>query len=229
MVTCAPDDDPHDVIATMNETGHRHVPVVEDGTLHGIVSLNDLTQHILREIDAAFSTGLPSVERDQAEAAGAVQARAWGPDRAEELLANGMTGTFRDLTSGDWKALIGKAEYRLFGANDMFLEQGAVSAALYIIANGKVWVERTDGTKTWQLARLGSGAVFGEMSLLDHSPAAANVVANGQVEILYVTGAGVAELAENDAEFASRFHRCLAIALSGRLRATNDLVRKIRR
>ena len=230
VLTCGPGDDPHDVITAMNETGHRHMPVVEDGTLHGIVSLNDLTQHILREVDAAY-TGVPTMDRDEEDEAGAVEweARDWGPGRAEELLANGMTGTFQQLTTDDWKALIGKAEYRIFGTNDVILEQGAVSEALYIIANGKVWIEPTDGTLSWRLARLGSGAVFGEMSLLDHSPAAANVVASGQVEILYVTGDEVAALAKSDPEFASRFYQCLAISLSGRLRATNDLVRKIRR
>ena len=84
--------------------------------------------------------------------------------------------------------LIGKAEYRRYTFNDVILAQGAVGEALFIITDGEVRVECSDTKGTWQLARLGSGAVFGEMSMLDRSGATANVVADGQVEILTVSG-----------------------------------------
>ncbi len=53
VVVCAPDDNPHDVLATMNAQGFRHVPVVEDGKVLGIVSLSDVTRYALREIEYA--------------------------------------------------------------------------------------------------------------------------------------------------------------------------------
>ncbi len=154
------------------------------------------------------------------------QILAWAPHRTEELMHKAMSGTLNQLTSGDWETLIEKAEYRRFTFNDLIIEQGMVGDALYIIADGEVRVERSDGNETWQLARLGSGAVFGEMSLLDKSGATANVVADGQVEILCVKGNEVESLAATDLGFAARFFRSLATTLSRRLRATNEIVRR---
>ena len=107
----------------------------------------------------------------------------------------------------------------------MVLAQGTVGETLFIIADGEVRVERKDGDETWQLARLGGGAVFGEMSMLDKSGATADVVADGQVEILCVSGVDVEALAAADEGFAARFYRSLATTLSRRLRATNEIVR----
>lgn len=53
VVACGPGDNPHDVLATMNAQGFRHVPVVEDGKVLGIVSLSDVTRYVLREVESA--------------------------------------------------------------------------------------------------------------------------------------------------------------------------------
>lgn len=155
----------------------------------------------------------------------ASQILAWAPHRTEELLRKAMSGTLNQLTTEDWETLIAKAEYRRYTFNDVILTQGAVSEALFIITDGEVRVERSDSSGTWQLARLGTGAVFGEMSMLDKSGATADVVADGQVEILTVPGPALEALAASDLGFSSRFYRSLATTLSRRLRATNEIVR----
>ncbi len=48
--TCSPDDEIKDVMATMIERRVRHVPVVADGGLAGIVSLGDLVKNRLDEM-----------------------------------------------------------------------------------------------------------------------------------------------------------------------------------
>ena len=53
VVACTPDDHPHDVMATMNTQGFRHVPVVENVAVLGIVSLADVTRYVLREVEYA--------------------------------------------------------------------------------------------------------------------------------------------------------------------------------
>ncbi len=50
-VTCAMETDVHGVIAVMHEKRIRHLPVVRDGRLVGVVSLNDLVIHLLREAE----------------------------------------------------------------------------------------------------------------------------------------------------------------------------------
>ena len=47
----APGDGIYDVLRTMTETRHRHMPVFDDGQLVGMVSIGDLTDCALREMD----------------------------------------------------------------------------------------------------------------------------------------------------------------------------------
>ncbi len=48
---CTPDASLHDVMADMTRSRHRHVPVVEDGRLVGIVSIGDVVKHRLEEME----------------------------------------------------------------------------------------------------------------------------------------------------------------------------------
>ena len=49
IVTCTPHDTPQDVMRAMNERGFRHMPVVEDGELKGLISSGDILQYMLGE------------------------------------------------------------------------------------------------------------------------------------------------------------------------------------
>jgi len=54
--TCVPDDTTDDLMSAMTEHRIRHVPVVVDGRLVGIVSIGDVVKHRLEELQS---------ERDQ--------------------------------------------------------------------------------------------------------------------------------------------------------------------
>jgi CBS domain-containing protein len=49
--TCAPDDSLTSVMSQMTRTRNRHVPVVDDGGLCGIVSVGDVVKHRLEEME----------------------------------------------------------------------------------------------------------------------------------------------------------------------------------
>ncbi len=49
--TCEPHMSVHDLARTMTDHRVRHVPVVEDGALVGIVSIGDIVKHRLAEIE----------------------------------------------------------------------------------------------------------------------------------------------------------------------------------
>ena len=49
--TCTPDESLHDLMAAMTRSRHRHVPVVEDGRLCGLVSIGDVVKHRLEEME----------------------------------------------------------------------------------------------------------------------------------------------------------------------------------
>jgi CBS domain-containing protein len=52
VITCGPDEPVNNVMATMTERRIRHVPVVHEGRLVGLVSIGDVVKHRLQEIEA---------------------------------------------------------------------------------------------------------------------------------------------------------------------------------
>ena len=54
--TCAPEDDVESLMRVMTDLRVRHIPVVVDGALHGIVSIGDVVKHRIDELQT---------ERDQ--------------------------------------------------------------------------------------------------------------------------------------------------------------------
>jgi len=49
--TCRPDDSTTTCMATMTRSRHRHLPVVVDGQLRGLVSIGDLVKHRLDDLE----------------------------------------------------------------------------------------------------------------------------------------------------------------------------------
>jgi CBS domain-containing protein len=55
VVTCSPDDGIAQLMQTMTERRFRHLPVVEDGKMIGIISIGDVVKHRLQELEAETS------------------------------------------------------------------------------------------------------------------------------------------------------------------------------
>lgn len=49
--TCSPSDSVKDVMAQMTRTRNRHVPVLQDGALAGLVSIGDVVKSRLEELE----------------------------------------------------------------------------------------------------------------------------------------------------------------------------------
>jgi CBS domain-containing protein len=56
VFTCTPRDSVGDLMATMTERRIRHIPVLKDGALAGIVSIGDVVKHRLDEIEYEASS-----------------------------------------------------------------------------------------------------------------------------------------------------------------------------
>ncbi|MDJ1159389.1 CBS domain-containing protein [Chelatococcus sp. SYSU_G07232] len=52
VMMCSPSSDINEVMGMMTEGRFRHLPVIEDGKLAGIVSIGDVVKHRLAEIEA---------------------------------------------------------------------------------------------------------------------------------------------------------------------------------
>lgn len=56
VITCTPRDSVGDLMAKMTERRIRHIPVLRDGALAGIVSIGDVVKHRLDEIEYEASS-----------------------------------------------------------------------------------------------------------------------------------------------------------------------------
>lgn len=52
VVTCAPNDHLSDLMAIMTEKRIRHLPVLAEGALVGIISIGDVVKHRVKEIES---------------------------------------------------------------------------------------------------------------------------------------------------------------------------------
>lgn len=52
VVTCSPEDGIETLMQTMTDGRFRHLPVVKDGALTGIISIGDVVKHRLKELEA---------------------------------------------------------------------------------------------------------------------------------------------------------------------------------
>ena len=55
-ITCDMDDSPFEVLHTMNRKGFRHMPVLKNGKLKGLVSSRDVLKHLLGLADLGQAT-----------------------------------------------------------------------------------------------------------------------------------------------------------------------------
>jgi CRP-like cAMP-binding protein len=84
-----------------------------------------------------------------------------------------------------------------FAPGETIVAEGDVGEAFFLIERGSVRVLVDDHGAERELARLGTGAVFGEIAALTGSPRIASVVADGPVEALRFEGEALAVLRQH--------------------------------
>ena len=115
-----------------------------------------------------------------------------------------------------------------FPPGGVVIDEGQINQSIYLVVDGEISVQReasvpdTLGTYV-ELARLGVGEIFGEMSLLTRSPATARIVAAGPVRLLELAHNQLNALMQVEPSLAGAFYRSVAITLAHRLEETNDI------
>ncbi len=71
-----------------------------------------------------------------------------------------------------------------FLADEAIITEGTPGDHMYIVFTGEVRVHKKQAAGDSELARLGAGQMFGEMSLFDDQPRSATVSAVGEAEVL---------------------------------------------
>jgi CRP/FNR family transcriptional regulator, cyclic AMP receptor protein len=117
-------------------------------------------------------------------------------------------------TDTEWLITTGRKEQ--LSAGDVLIYQDRPIDAVYIVLDGSLSVGTGRGGR--EIARLGAGEMVGEMSFVDARPPSATVTALEQSIVLAIPRPRLVSKLEQDAGFAARFYRALAIFLSNRLR-----------
>lgn len=99
-------------------------------------------------------------------------------DRRAGLLA--ATPLFSDLDAAGMDTVAGRAVEVSFEDGHVIARQGDIGTGFFVIATGAVRIVR-DGH---QIAHLGPGEFFGELSVLDGRPRTAQVIADGSTTCL---------------------------------------------
>ena len=85
------------------------------------------------------------------------------------------------------------------------VKQGDLSDAMYLVLEGELRVRMMIGGKETTLVTLGTGEFFGEISLFDHGPRSADVVANSDSTLLKIAASSVEKLMAEAPELAAPF------------------------
>jgi CRP-like cAMP-binding protein len=99
----------------------------------------------------------------------------------------------------------------------MLIPVGARVDYLYILLDGQLHIKASNGAI---IAKLESGEIVGEMSLVDPAPTSVAVETAVDTLLFRVPDTKLREKLAADTAFASRFYRAICIFLADRLRAT---------
>lgn len=105
---------------------------------------------------------------------------------------------------------------------EVLIREAEPGESLFVIRKGRVAVEKTTGGRKIQLAELGPGAVFGEMSLIDNFPTSASVVALEPSSFFLIGRLDLNVLLSWDTVLASKMWRSFTEMLCYRVRASNE-------
>jgi len=133
--------------------------------------------------------GAAEVDLDEPSAGGDESKQAGGALRSPLL---------GDLDPALLKRLVDGAELQRRRRGEVVMRQGTYGTALYVILRGEVSVVREVPPPRVTLARLRTGAFFGEMSLITNFPRSATVIAETDLDVLVVPRRQVSELCVAD-------------------------------
>ena len=134
------------------------------------------------------------------------------------------------MSEAAFRRVLATLVLRRLPAGAHVIREGEPGTAFYFVASGELRVYSTDGLgRQTDLARLGEGAVFGEMALLSAQPRSASVGCLTDVDVLEVGRQSLATLADELAPVAEALHGFTRERLLGNLMATSPLFKPFNR
>ncbi|MBP9205390.1 MAG: cyclic nucleotide-binding domain-containing protein [Kofleriaceae bacterium] len=142
--------------------------------------------------------------------------------KARRALAG--TPLFAGLEPDALESLVQQLELVHVGAGEVLFREGDAGDALYVISEGEVIVQ-SEGPPRVEMSRLGTGAFFGEVSLVTDQPRSATVVTATASELLRISRAVLARILDTHPEVLRVVLRFVRDRLVDRLVRTSPLFR----
>lgn len=129
---------------------------------------------------------------------------------------------FQHLSYVELVEVLNVSDVRSFAVGDVLFEEGEPGEELFIVIEGLVSIQKAG----LDLAQLGPGGHFGEMSIMDKGRRSARVVTEAPTKAIVVGRRPLFALMRRDKDIAVKLLWCFVQVLNQRLRATNaDLLR----
>lgn len=110
-----------------------------------------------------------------------------------------------------------------YQAGEYIIKEGEADKRMYIILEGKVKINLSDGREKIDVATLEKGAFFGEMSLFNDAPRSATATALENVKLAYIDNVDqLQKFLQLNPGFASK----MAQIMAKRLAKTNEILVK---
>ena len=134
------------------------------------------------------------------------------------------------MSEAAFRRVLGTLVLRRLPAGSFVIREGEPGNSFFFVAGGELRVFATDGLgRQTELAKLGEGAVFGEMALLSAQPRSASVTCTTDVDVLEVGRQSLASLADELGAVAEALHGFTRERLLGNLMATSPLFKPFNR
>ncbi|HEY1813765.1 MAG TPA: cyclic nucleotide-binding domain-containing protein [Kofleriaceae bacterium] len=134
------------------------------------------------------------------------------------------------MSEAAFRRVLGTLVLRRLPANAFVIREGEPGNSFFFVAGGQLSVFATDGLgRHTELAKLGEGAVFGEMALLSAQPRSASVTCTTEVDLFEVGRQSLAALADELGPVAEALHGFTRERLLGNLMATSALFKPFNR
>ncbi len=132
------------------------------------------------------------------------------------------TPLFAELPEASLELLCAKAEPMSLHAGETLIEEGTIGDSLFVVLSGELDVAKRSGDGELPLARVGPGAIQGEMAAIEERPRTASVRAVGEAEVLRVPRGALIDVLGSGPDAALGIVRTVL----GRLRSTESLLRQ---
>ncbi len=116
---------------------------------------------------------------------------------------------FADLSRPQVEAVAHKLTEESYPTGQRILRQGFTGTGFYVIVDGEVSIKR-DGN---EIARLGKGDFFGEMSILLGEPPVADIVTTRQLHVLHLGGPELEGFLRDHPQVMYRMLKAIALRL----------------